>query len=112
MDGRIFQLRKQILGNLQFDWTIEELAKLADLSKSHLLRLFKAEMKISPIAYVRELRLEKARELLENTFTHVNLIGYEVGINSESHFTRDFKKKYNATPTQYRKQHWEKIQAE
>ena len=112
MDGRIFQVRKQIIGNLQHQWTIRELAKIANLSEPHLWRLFKAEIKTSPIACVRELRLEKARELLETTFTHINIIGYEVGIPSGSHFARDFKKKYGMTPTEYRTQYWEKIQAE
>lgn len=60
------------------------------------------------MAYLNELRLEKARELLEDErcFLQIKEIGHQVGLVNDSHFTRDFKKKYGLTPTEYRKQHW------
>ena len=112
MDNRISHLRNQILGNLRHDWTIEDMAKTIELSKPHFQKLFKFHIGTSPIAYVRELRLEKARELLETTFYQINQIGYEIGMKNDSHFTRDFKKKYGVTPTEYRRLHSEKMQAE
>jgi AraC family transcriptional activator of mtrCDE len=112
MDGRIFHIKQQLNKNLQYNWSVPKLAKLIDVSAPHLQKLFKAEMKMSPIACLRNLRLEKARELLETTFKRVSIIAIEIGINSESHFTRDFKNKYGLTPTAYRKEHWKKIQAE
>ncbi len=112
MDGRIFHLRKRMLEKLQYDWTIEELSQIVELSIPHFQKLFKTETGIAPIVYLRELRLEKACELLENTFHQIKQIGFEVGMPNDSHFTRDFKKKYGLTPTEYRKQYWERIQAE
>ncbi len=64
------------------------------------------------MTYLHDLRLEKARELLETTFKNIDEIRREIGIRNESHFTRDFKKKFGLTPTNYRKQYWDKIQAE
>lgn len=112
MDGRIFYLRKQMLENLQHHWTVEELAQRIDVSVPHLQKLFKTQTGVSPIQYLRDLRLEKAREFLEDGFKRVNEISFEVGMPDDSHFTRDFKKKYGVTPSEYRKQYWEKIQAE
>lgn len=112
MNGRIFYLRKMLLDKLKYQWTIKEMADYVELSAPHLHKLFKIETGTSPISYLRELRLERARELLETTFHQINKIGPEVGIPNESHFTRDFKKKYGVTPTVYRKRHWEKIEAE
>ena len=112
MDERIFHLRKQILNNFRHDWTIKEMAEIVHLSASHLQKLFKSQMGISPIAYLHELRLEKACELLETTFDRISQIGFEIGMTNDSHFTRYFKKKYGSTPTEYRKRHSEKIQAE
>jgi AraC-like DNA-binding protein len=112
MDGRIFYLKNTLLENIQRNWTISELAKEIDVSAPYLQRLFKMEIGMPPISYLRDMRLEKSRELLENTFKRINTIGFEVGICCESHFTRDFKKKYNLTPSEYRKRYWEKLQAE
>jgi transcriptional regulator GlxA family with amidase domain len=112
MDGRIFKLREQLLKNLQHQWTVEEMAEIVELSSPHFQRLFKSHIGSSPIAYLREIRLEKARECLETEFCRLKQIGVKVGMPNASHFTRDFKRKYGLTPTEYRKQYWEKIQAE
>jgi AraC family L-rhamnose operon transcriptional activator RhaR len=114
MDGRIFYLKKRILENLQHDWTIEELAAQISVSAPYLQRLFKSETGMPPMTYLRDLRLDKAREFLEakDKFYRISEISYQVGIPDDSHFTRDFKKKFGVTPTEYRKQYWERIQTE
>ena len=112
MDGRIFQLRNRILNDLKHQWTIEEMADYVELSAPHLQKLFKIQIGMPPIAYVRELRLENARELLATTFRRVKQIGFEVGMPNDSHFTRDFKRRYGVTPAEYRKHYWEKLQVE
>lgn len=112
MDGRIFHLKEQLLENSQHDWSIEEITQIVDLSVPHFQKLFRAEMGIAPVAYLRDLRLAKARELLEAKFYRLKQIGFEVGMPNDSHFTRDFKKKYGITPTEYRKKYWEKVQIE
>lgn len=110
MDGRIFFIKKRILENLEHTWTVEEMADYVELSVSHFQKLFKSHLKVAPIEFIREARLEKARELLETTFSQVNQISKKIGLSDESHFTRDFKKKYGVTPTEYRKQFWKKTQ--
>lgn len=112
MDRRIIYLKKQMLLNLQSPAAIDEMAKSVNLSASHLLKLFKNETGNSPIQFLRELRLEKARELLEETFKRVNEIGFEVGMFDQSHFIRDFTQKYGSTPSAYRKKYWAKLEAQ
>ena len=48
------------------------------------------------------LRLERAKHLLDTSFLSVKEITHSVGLNDESHFVRDFKKAYGASPTLYR----------
>jgi transcriptional regulator GlxA family with amidase domain len=93
MDRRIIFLKKQMLADLQSQASVEEMAKSVNLSVSHLLKLFKSEVGISPVQYLRNLRLEKARILLENSFKRVNEIGFEVGITDQSHFLPRFQTK-------------------
>jgi transcriptional regulator GlxA family with amidase domain len=104
MDTRILSLKKQISANLQSQPSIEELALSVRLSSSHLLKLFKTEVGISPIQYLRHLRLERAKELLEKDLKLVKEISWEIGIKDVSHFVRDFKQRYGVTPTKYRQQ--------
>lgn len=112
MDGRIFELQKRLVENLEHQWTIQQMAEIVELSEPHFQKLFKKEVGISPFAFLQNARLEKAREYLETTFWQMKQIGIAVGMPHDSHFTRDFKKKYGVTPTEYRKQFWEKIQTE
>lgn len=112
MDRRILILKEHILSNLKKQNSVEEMAVSVDISSSHLHRLFKAETGISLAHYIREARLEKARELLEATFKRIKEIRFEVGIRDQSHFVRDFKAKYGVTPSEYRKQYWAKLEAE
>lgn len=112
MDRRIFVLRKQMLSNLRHQPTINEMAETVNVSAPHLQKLFKSETGISPICFLRVLRLGKARELLENSFKRVKEIRFEVGIKDHSHFVKDFKQKYGFSPSEYRRQHHEKLEAE
>ena len=54
--------------------------------------------------YLKALRMQTACELLETTDLSIKQIMLGVGIRDESHFVRDFKRKYGMTPTQYRAQ--------
>ena len=53
--------------------------------------------------YLKFLRMEKARHLLETSFLSVIEITRAVGVGDQSHFVRDFKKAHGAPPTLYRR---------
>ena len=55
-----------------------------------------------PIRYLRLLRMARAKDLLESSFLSVKEIAYQVGLNDESHFVRDFKATYGYSPALYR----------
>lgn len=112
MDGRIFQLRIHLSEKLNHRWTVEEMASCFELSVPHFRKLFKKTTGSSPTSYLRDQRLEKARELLESTFYPIKRIGLTVGMTNRGHFTRDFKEKYGSTPTEHRRKHNAKIQVQ
>lgn len=112
MDGRIFDLQNNLLEHLDHDWSVKEMAEKAGLSISYFPTVFKSEIGVSPGAYLKEVRLQEAKHLLETAHDHVSQIGRQVGMPNESHFTRDFKKRYGLTPTEYRRQYNDKLQAE
>ena len=112
MDGKNFLFKKRLLNDLQQQWTIETVAEKIETSVPHFQKLFKASVGTLPMAYLNNLRLDKSREMLETTFKNVTEIRFEIGIRNDSHFTRDFKKKFGFSPLKYRRRHWEKLQAE
>ncbi|HEY0100668.1 MAG TPA: helix-turn-helix transcriptional regulator [Pyrinomonadaceae bacterium] len=84
--------------------TLHDMARAVNLTTFHFCHLFKAETGRSPAKYLKALRLERARELLETTFLSVKEIRALVGVNDESHFARDFRNAYGLTAQQYREQ--------
>jgi AraC family transcriptional regulator len=107
MDGRIFHIKKELAENLAHHWTVAEMAAKVGLSPLHFQKLFKQVTGVSPIHYLNDLRLEKARELLETSFLQIKQIGVQTGLTNDSHFSRDFKRKYGTTPTKYRNHWWQ-----
>jgi two-component system, response regulator YesN len=102
MDWKTRVVINYIVDNLHRKHNLKELAQLVNLSPSRLCFKFKAETGISLARYQKSLKLQKAKELLETTCLRVKEVMVRVGIEDESHFVRDFKKEFNATPTQYR----------
>ena len=88
--------------NLHRSLTIADIAESVELSRSHLSYLFKNRVGASPVQYLKTVRFENARELLETSLMSVKRIAGEVGYNDCTHFMRDFKKVYGCMPSQYR----------
>ncbi len=102
MDPRVENIEKLMQENLQREWSLSELAQAVNLSVSRLSHIFASELGKSPIQYLRELRMDRAKFLLDTSFLSVKEIRHQVGLNDESHFVRDFKKVYGDAPTRYR----------
>jgi AraC-like DNA-binding protein len=102
MDQRVQQAIRLMQENLSRKLIPGEIASAVNLSLAHLRYLFKEETGKSPAQYLRALRMREAGRLLETTFLNVKEVMHRIGVQDESHFTRDFKKVYGMTPAQYR----------
>lgn len=89
--------------NYQYDISLNQLATHKYyMNPSYLSRLFKQVTGKNFSKYVIELRMKKAKELLENNNIKVSEIASYVGYNDLSNFIQTFKKYYNITPSQSR----------
>lgn len=75
------------------------LASLIHLSEDRFNHLFRESMGISPLNYMNEIRLKKAKHLLETGEYTVSEVALEVGFYDLNHFGRLFRKKYQCTPS-------------
>lgn len=81
---------------------LKEISKVACLSPEYFSRLFKAETGVNFSAYLNDYRLEKAQELIVGSEMQIYEIAEKVGFSNISYFSLCFKKKYGASPFQYR----------
>ena len=102
MDARISYLKHLLSKDLSRQWSVEEMARMVRLSASQLHKLFKQETGMTPAQFLHLERLQRSCRLLETSFEIIKEIRIRVGINDNSHFIRDFKKRYGVTPGEYR----------
>lgn len=99
----IKDLLKYLEWNYQYDITVNELAAHKYfVNPSYLSRLFKAETGMTFSRYLKELRMEKAAELLQESDLKVGDVASCVGYNDVSYFIQTFKKQYAMTPEQFK----------
>lgn len=102
MDQRVQHVVSFIRNNYQRKLTLREMADTVNLSPWWLGHIFKAEMGTSPERFVARLRVEKAKDLLEESFLTVKEVMTAVGMSDAGHFSRSFKAAYGLTPAKYR----------
>lgn len=82
--------------------TLEMLAEHCGINKHHLCRLFKKAEHTSPLAYLRDRRMEAALSMLRTTELPVREVGERCGFDSPSYFGKIFREYMSMTPTDYR----------
>ncbi len=89
------------LGNSEY--SVENLAENLNISRVQLYRKVKAIMGISISDYIGNLRLERAKMMLENTSLNIAEVAYETGFSSPNYFSTAFRAKYGSSPGTFRK---------
>ena len=84
--------------------TNEELAQVAGLSTVYFRKLFTYAVGTSPITYVQNLRIEKAKEILKSDYGSLSDVALSLGYSSLYDFSRAFKKHTGVSPSAYSKQ--------
>ncbi len=83
---------------------VEGIVRLCGLSPAYFREIFTKHYGVSPIQYINNLRIIRAKELLRSGMYAVSRIAELSGFGDESYFCRYFKKTVGMTPTEYRQQ--------
>jgi len=83
--------------------SVEELVERSFRCAEHVSRSFRKYMGLSPSAYLKEVRLNRASELLLSTNYPVKEICYRCSYENANYFHRQFREKYGMTPLEYRR---------
>lgn len=83
---------------------LDELARAARLSPTHLSALFREQMGLPPVAYHTHLRIRRACHLLESTTLTITETAHACGYDDPYHFSRVFRRETGVSPRLYRNQ--------
>ncbi len=92
-----------IRGHYSEPLNLDDLARHCGVSKQQLIRYFKAAFKTTPIAYITDYKIARAKDLLFNQ-PHLTIkeISDELGFNNQHYFTKVFVKTTGESPSEYR----------
>lgn len=82
---------------------IEELSRLCGITPEYFRKIFKNFYGISPIKYINNLKITRAKELLESNLYSVSEVATQSGYNEICHFSREFKKHTGFNPSEFLK---------
>lgn len=101
--GLIERICYYINSNYDKDLSLKAIAKQFGISENYLSRLFVKERNITFKRYINTLKLEKAKDYLDNTSLRIGEICEQLGYRNVEHFSRLFKEEVGISPSEYRK---------
>ncbi len=101
---RLLTMLSFIQENYAEKLTLEQIADAASISTRECLRCFRESIRQSPMDYLIEYRVQVAKKLLETTSFSITDIALRCGFNSNSYFTKVFRRSCGKTPNAYRKE--------
>jgi AraC-like DNA-binding protein len=101
-DKRIAKLLRYIRENINDNISIDVLSSLCYLTNDHMIRLFKKEMKCTPVQYINQKKMEKAQLMLIIGEKSIKDIAYGLSFDNISYFYRLFKKTTGVSPNAYK----------
>lgn len=100
----MFQVIKLVKDNVsKTDFSVEELGKLMCMSRASFFNKLKDLTGVSPVVFIRDIRLNEAAEMLKKEDLLIKEICFEVGFSDLKYFGKCFKSKFNYTPAEYRR---------
>lgn len=100
--GDLEQLQTAVLADLRREWTLTAMARTAGLTARTLSRRFAAENGESPKAWLTDVRLAAAQEILETTDLPVESVAHATGFGSADLLRKHFRRRYGTSPRAHR----------
>ncbi len=94
--------KKYIEDHFDKDISLDDVSRVVNISPYYFSKVFKEESGLNFIEYLTNIRIDKAKELLENSNLSIKEICVSCGYTDPNYFSRSFKKNVGVTPTEYK----------
>lgn len=96
----------EVIGSLEIDdakdWNLADMLRMAHMSRSNFMRIFKKATGQSPIEYLLSLRTQERMKLLRNTGSTITETAFGVGFSDSNYFSRQFRQVLGQSPRDFR----------
>jgi two-component system response regulator YesN len=104
--GNIIKTAKDFIdANYHKDLSLDDVSRVVNISPYYFSKIFKEESGLNFIEYLTDIRIDRAKKLLENSGMSVKEICAACGYSDPNYFSRSFKKKVGVTPTEYKERY-------
>ncbi|WP_095153774.1 GlxA family transcriptional regulator [Pseudomonas sp. Irchel 3E13] len=100
----ITRVQNHVLEHLEEPFGIPRMAALAAMSPRHFSRVFLREVNMTPMVFLQNARIDRARELLESSDLLLKTVAYRSGFGSVRYMRQVFSERLGVTPAEYREQ--------
>ena len=94
----------ELVAHLDEPVNMRQLARRLGISYVHFSRLFREQLGASPLRYHRNLRLDRAGQLLLNPYVQVGAVGMQCGFDDANYFNRRFRQRFGVSPGRWKQQ--------
>lgn len=101
-DDRIGAALRAMHADIAHRWTVDELARIASLSRSAFAASFKSQVGAAPLDYLIQWRMAVARDVLRRGTKSISELAFATGYESESAFSTAFRRVVGSSPRQFR----------
>ncbi len=101
-ENRVQRIKEYILKNYPEQISLTSIASSFGFSLSYLTKIFSKCTGSTPVKYIRDCRINAAKQLLRNPEIPVNIVSKQVGYSDPFHFSKAFKQIVGISPSEYR----------
>ena len=104
-DSPVYRAKQWLEANIEQPYDLSALAAVASSSERTLLRHFQSVLGMTPLDYLQDLRVQRAKVMLEISLNSLQTIANACGYTNASTFSKLFRRAMGMSPGEYRKQH-------
>ena len=86
------------------EFTIDEFAQELSMGRTVFYQKLKAIIGLSPVDFIREMRVKRAKQLIDSGEYNISTVAYMAGFNDPKYFSKCFKKQFGVSPSEYNKE--------
>lgn len=101
--SELLRISREIRDNPGENYSVNRISEVTGIKEPRLQAGFKEMHDLTVALYIKEMRLQKAEQLIRKTELNISEIVYKIGLSSRSYFSRIFKHKYKCSPSNYKK---------